>query len=113
MSELVVYSLIGCPYSIRTENILNDKKINFNLIKVKQEEKQKIKEKNAMRTFPQIFFNSNNQNIKIGGHDNIVELFSIIDQNKYNNNFENLVSEFNKKITTDKKNLLKIIEKLI
>ena len=76
--KLYIYSLIGCPYSIKSESML--KPYNPEIIKVDQNEKNKYKKMNNMDTFPQIFLvnEESDRRIKIGGLDNTVELLSNI-----------------------------------
>jgi len=70
--QLVIYSLEGCPYSMRSESLL--KLYKPKIVKVSQAEKDKYKKQNDMTTFPQIFLD----NIKIGGLDNITALLAKI-----------------------------------
>lgn len=84
---LHIYSLVGCPYSMRSETLL--KPYNHKIIKVQQSEKQKYKDMNQMPTFPQIFLVDDlNNRIKIGGLEDTVSLLDKIFKNKkieYNN----------------------------
>ena len=41
---LLIYSLEGCPYSLKSENMIEDKK-NKKIIKVKNNDKEKYKKK--------------------------------------------------------------------
>lgn len=79
---LTIYSLEGCPYSIKSESLL--KLYNPKIIKVSQAEKDKYKKQNGMNTFPQIFLDT----IKIGGLDSVTELLAKI-FNKEKINFNN------------------------
>ena len=76
--KLYIYSLIGCPYSIKSESLLDPYKPQ--IIKVEQNEKNKYKKMNNMDTFPQIFLvnEESGVRIKIGGLDNTVELLNNI-----------------------------------
>ena len=76
--KLYIYSLIGCPYSIKSEILLDQYKPQ--IIKVEQNEKNKYKKMNNMDTFPQIFLvnEESEVRIKIGGLDNTVELLNNI-----------------------------------
>ena len=76
--KLYIYSLIGCPYSIKSESLLDPYKPQ--IIKVEQNEKNKYKKMNNMDTFPQIFLvnEESEVRIKIGGLDNTVELLNNI-----------------------------------
>jgi len=69
---LIIYSLEGCPYSMRSESLL--KLYKPKIVKVSQTEKDKYKKQNDMTTFPQIFLD----NIKIGGLDSVTALLAKI-----------------------------------
>jgi len=69
---LTIYSLEGCPYSMRSESLL--KLYKPKIVKVSQTEKDKYKKQNDMTTFPQIFLD----NIKIGGLDSVTALLAKI-----------------------------------
>ena len=94
--ELIVYSLENCFYSMSANNLLDQENINYNLQSVNNKNKNKFKEKNNMKTFPQIFLQNKDINIKIGGYS---DLNYIIDLIKNNNNFDevknNLLEKFN------------------
>ena len=70
--QLVIYSLEGCPYSMRSESLL--KLYKPKIVKVSQAEKEKYKKQNDMTTFPQIFLDT----IKIGGLDSVTALLAKI-----------------------------------
>jgi glutaredoxin len=70
--QLIIYSLEGCPYSMRSESLL--KLYKPKIVKVSQTEKDKYKKQNDMTTFPQIFLD----NIKIGGLDSVTALLAKI-----------------------------------
>lgn len=70
--KLIIYSLIGCPYSMKAEKLLE--KYQPKVIKVSNNEKEQIKRQNNMPTFPQIFLEDGNDKIKIGGFDDTVNL---------------------------------------
>ena len=69
---LTIYSLEGCPCSMRSESLL--KLYKPKIVKVSQTEKDKYKKQNDMTTFPQIFLD----NIKIGGLDSVTALLAKI-----------------------------------
>ena len=78
---LHIYSLVGCPYSIKSEETLKPYKPK--IIKIEQNEKEKYKKMNNMNTFPQIFLvDDNNKKIKIGGYDIMIELLAKIFKNE-------------------------------
>ena len=66
-NSLIVYSLQGCPYSMKTENTINNLKIDANIIRVTQKDKDNIKSKCNFKSFPQICLS--NVNTIIGGSD--------------------------------------------
>jgi glutaredoxin len=76
--KLHIYSLIGCPYSIKSESMLEP--YEPQIIKVEQNEKNKYKKMNNMDTFPQIFLvnEESGVRIKIGGLDSTVKLLDSI-----------------------------------
>ena len=78
--KLEIYSLIGCPYSMKSEALL--KLYNPIIHKVEQNEKDKYKQQNNMNTFPQIFLLNNNNKIKIGGYSDVKDLLSKIFKNE-------------------------------
>ena len=77
---LQIYSLIGCPYSLKSEETL--KLYKPKIFKVEQNEKDKYKKMNNMNTFPQIFLVDNDIKIKIGGYDNMMDLLERIFKNE-------------------------------
>lgn len=72
---IVAYILKDCYYSKSADDLLKKNKIKFEKYKVPQNEeiKTKLKKKNKMNTFPQIFFKDKSKMIKIGGYDDLVE----------------------------------------
>jgi len=91
--RLEIYSLIGCPYSMKSENLLKLYKPIIH--KVSQEEKQKYKQQNSMETFPQIFLLNGNEKTKIGGYSEVKELLSKVFKNeKLNLNNSEAVTNF-------------------
>ena len=79
--KLFIYSLVGCPWSLKSEDKL--KAYSPNIVKVDQSEKSKFKKMNNMNTFPQIFLIDDNEKaIKIGGYDATMQLLSDIFENK-------------------------------
>ena len=57
--SLLVYSLVGCPYSLRCEQLVKD--INHKLVKVKYADKEKYKKMNQWSSYPQVFFVDGNE----------------------------------------------------
>jgi glutaredoxin len=84
--KLVIYSLIGCPFSKKAEKILKAYKINHHLIKVTQKNKQKFKKELNIETFPQIYLQQTEKakNILIGGCsdlENYIDILHLIKEN--------------------------------
>jgi glutaredoxin len=77
---LVLYVLATCPYCNQALHVLDQNKIKYKSIVVEntEEAKKKYKKQNKMDTFPQIFIKESNDNfIKIGGYDNLMDLLNI------------------------------------
>jgi glutaredoxin len=115
MYQLKIYSLEGCPYSMNAEKLLKNNNIDFNLIKVSYDEKDHYKQLNKMNTFPQIFLETNQENIKIGGYSDLNDIYNTINDNT---TFDNMLSKLRTKLTfqntlNEKKNILKIISILL
>lgn len=105
MYKIQIYSLEECPYSMKAEELLI-KYNNTEVIKVKRINKEKVKKKNKMNTFPQIFFVKDNKKIKIGGCDKITEILEIINNNR---DIKIIIKKLNLKNWT-KKQKLRLIE---
>jgi|TARA_B100001093_G_scaffold204804_2_gene196892 glutaredoxin len=110
MDCLNIYSLDGCYYSQSLEELLNSNKIKYNLNRVNLENKSKIKEKNKMSTFPQVFLNSKNVDYKVGGFDDVNY---ILDEIKTKNNLDLIIKNVNFKTNLDKKRSIRLINLLI
>ena len=82
MDCLNIYSLDGCYYSQSLEELLNNKKIKYNINRVNLKNKIKIKEKNKMSTFPQVFLNSKEINYKVGGFNDFSYILNEIETKK-------------------------------
>lgn len=92
---LYIYSLMGCPYSLKSEETL--KLYKPKIMKVSKNEKDKYKKMNNMSTFPQIFLVDNDSNIKIGGYNDMIELLAKIFKNEeinYSNDDANKLKKF-------------------
>ena len=90
---IVAYILKDCYYSSMANDLLKKYKIKFEKHIVPQDEtiKNKLKKKNKMQTFPQIFFQDNETKkiSKIGGYDQLekyLDIKNIIKNNKLNKN---------------------------
>ena len=110
MDCLNIYSLDGCYYSQSLEELLNSNKIKYNLNRVNLENKSKIKEKNKMGTFPQVFLNSKNVDYKVGGFDDVNYILNEI---KTKNNLNLIIKNVNLKTNLDKKRSIRLINLLI
>ena len=110
MDCLNIYSLDGCYYSQSLEELLNSNKIKYNLNRVNLENKSKIKEKNKMSTFPQVFLNSKNVDYKVGGFDDVNY---ILDEIKTKNNLDLIINNIKFKTNLDKKRSIRLINLLI
>ena len=76
LGQVLVFSITGCPFCVRTKRLLNDLEVPFvdvNLEKI-PERRYEMQEKTGRRTVPQIFFNSKH----IGGYDDLRKLVSVI-----------------------------------
>ena len=110
MDCLNIYSLDGCYYSQSLEELLNNKKIKYNINRVNLKNKIKIKEKNKMSTFPQVFLNSKNVNYKVGGFDDVNY---ILDEIKTKNNLDLIINNVKFKTNLDKKRSIRLINLLL
>ena len=71
MTEIIIYTMDGCPYCIKAKQILNSKKVSFKEIKVVTDEDwEKLEKLTSQETVPQIFINGKH----IGGCDNLIKL---------------------------------------
>lgn len=108
MYLLKLISLINCPYSNAAKEFLNKKDIKYKLIEVNQQNKEKYKNKN-ISTFPQIYLYKNNNEILLGGYDDIID----IHRNIHKINLDKSVKYLNKKFKNmTRKNILRIIQSL-
>jgi glutaredoxin len=105
--NLKVFSLENCYYSMSANNLLKYEDINFNLESVNHNNKEMYKNKNKMNTFPQIFLEDKNLNIKIGGYS---ELKLIIDVIKNYKNFDIIYNKLLDKLNLPQKEILLIIK---
>ena len=86
---IVAYILDNCSYSAEAEKLLKKNKIKSIIINVPSDEniKNKIKKKNKMNTFPQLFIKNDNHNdgdsgIKLGGYTELCKYTDIINHVK-------------------------------
>jgi len=74
MGKYTVYSLEGCPYSMKAEQLFSDSSAKFKIIKVSQENKNEYKK--DMNTFPQIYYERKNEKILVGGLSDLNEIIN-------------------------------------
>jgi glutaredoxin len=109
---IIIYSLIGCPYSEAAEQLLQEYNMKHKVIKVSKNEKDIIKKQNNMQTFPQIFLNKT----LIGGYNDfhsIIELYNKIkefDGINYKNKYIKMINHTIHKLKINKKVLYEIIK---
>tara|TARA_B100000902_G_C27252759_1_gene886186 strand:+ start:282 stop:626 length:345 start_codon:yes stop_codon:yes gene_type:complete len=108
MTQLKVFSLEGCYFSQSAEELLKNNNIDYSLKKVTQNEKQAIKDINKMDTFPQVFLETSNKDIKVGGFTELKNLNELVNKK---DNFDNIYDEVSNKVefNNNKKNILRLI----
>ena len=72
--------------------------------------RDKIKEKNNMNTFPQVFLNSKNNNYKVGGYDDINYILNEIKTKK---NLDLIIKNIIFRTNLDKKRSIRLINLLL
>ena len=95
--KLRFIGLNGCPYSIAAEKLIKDNK-NVEITWIQQKDKH-IYKNEQIQTFPQIYLKKNDQEILLGGYE---DLKNAIDKLKNNFNieeFQKTYINFNKKKT--------------
>ncbi len=72
MANVIVYSSANCPYCLRAKDLLDQKGVQYQEIRVDQDLAQRdiMMEKSGRRTVPQIFINDK----PIGGYDDLYAL---------------------------------------
>jgi glutaredoxin len=104
---LQVNSLIGCPYSIELENIIQTKRIHAEINKVSSDEKHLYKN-DEISTFPQVYLKKYNSqgSILLGGNSDIKEILG--NNNKtFDEQFKFITKKYPK---MSKKAKLRVIE---
>lgn len=94
MNIIEIYSLVGCNFSKKAEELLEEHEIPFKLIRVLYDSKEKYKKINKMDTFPQIFIITKKSKIKIGGADMLLDFINISHILKYNDMSINKLKSF-------------------
>lgn len=70
--KIFIFVIDGCPYCRKAINMLNNNSIPFEDIIVKEKDKPKYKKLHKMKSFPQIFIKTtDDEYIKIGGSDDL------------------------------------------
>ena len=84
---IILYVLEGCPYCNKALKELNSNRIKYKSIIVEnsQEAKNHYKKQSGMLTFPQIFIETDNSFLKIGGYDDLILLITTSKDIKKNN----------------------------
>jgi glutaredoxin len=80
-----IYSLESCYYSKKAEDLLKKYGFPYQIINVKQNEKEDYKKKLNKNTFPQIYYYSNDKCYQIGGcsdFENLIKNKQITDIDK-------------------------------
>lgn len=77
---ITIYTIQGCPYCNKALDLLKERNIKYKQILVKQKDKDDVKIKNKMKTFPQIFY----RKMTIGGFDKLQFIIDICDDLKEN-----------------------------
>ncbi len=108
MYYIKIISLEGCPYSILAENLLNNMKINHNLIRTKYNDCDKYRT-DDIKTFPQIYLKKENSkgNLLLGGYDDLKYSIDLFKGQKLN---DNNINKFMKKYDWSRKSALRLIE---
>lgn len=78
----ILYVLEDCPFCNNALQVLKENKIKHKAIIIENTAEQKAfyKKQSKMDTFPQIFLKtSNNELLKIGGNDDLIEALRICD----------------------------------
>ena len=104
--ELIVYSLENCFYSMSANKLLDQENISYNLKSVSHQNKKTYKDKNNMKTFPQIFLQNKDIDIKIGGYSDLSYIINLI---KNSSNFDDVKINLLKKFNLTLKEVLLII----
>jgi glutaredoxin len=98
---IILYVLETCPYCQNAIQELKNNKIKYKTIIVNntEEDKNYYKKQNKMNTFPQIFMQVKKEEyMKLGGHDDLLEIIKISKQIKNSNISMNAIYYFYDKI---------------
>ena len=77
MKKVEIYTTQICPYCVRAKNMLKDRNISYEEIKITSQElmQEMLNRSSGRRTVPQIFID----NKHIGGSDDLYEYFKKIE----------------------------------
>ena len=75
MENLEIYVIKKCNYCLLLKKLLNEFKIKHLVNNVKENEKDKYKNKN-IKTFPQVYYVYNKKKILIGGYSDFTKILS-------------------------------------
>lgn len=84
--QILVYSIVGCPFCMRAKQTLRDLELPFldiNLDSYGENVRKEVRERSGRSTVPQIFFNSKH----VGGYDDLKALVSIYSMVRNNTSF--------------------------
>lgn len=112
MSKIVIFSLNGCGYSQSSLNILRTKNVDAKVFNIDWENKDDVKKKNNMQTFPQIFLEYKKKNYKIGGDSELKNIIKIINETKISGEFDQMVTKIDSLIEGDRRVALEVINHL-
>jgi len=106
---ILIYSLVGCPYSIKAVKLLKAYNIKHTVITIKNNDKKDdIKRELNVDTFPQVYIqkeigkNKYTKNISIGGCSDLENYIDILHFIKENNMNLNKLIEFNRLVNNSK-----------
>lgn len=93
---LKIISLIGCPYSIKAENIVQEYDIENKITRINNDETYKYIT-DDITTFPQIYLVKKNSNghFLLGGYDDLEECINLLGLNYNKNNVSKVMEKYN------------------
>jgi glutaredoxin len=105
--KILIYSLVGCPYSNKAIQILKAYGINHSIVRVKNnDKKEEIKRELKVDTFPQIYIQKDTKNkqrnISIGGCSDLENYMDILHFVKENRMSLTKLNEFNRLVNQSK-----------
>ena len=103
-TKFIIYIIPNCSFCTKAIQLLTTFKFKYDIVNVLPEEKEALKKKNNMNTFPQIFLESNNTIETIGGFDNLFFLFRIAETIEKKNLSIDVIKYIHTEIKKQKKN---------